>query len=437
MLSSLLLMFNLFGEPELLTMQPMNLADAIGLAELQETPWTTLVGETDPGAEAIVRQYLGQLSGQGLNLNEQSVWLQAGPVLLVNHQGQTPLSAASLTKVATSLAALETWGSDHQFDTLIGATGVVQDGVLQGDLVVQGTGDPLFVWEEAIAVGNALNRIGIRQVTGDLILTSNFLMNFEFNPMKSGAMLKQALDSQQWQAAVAEQYATLKPQPPRPQLVIQGNVRYSEQPVQMRMLLRHKSLPMIHLVKKLNVYSNNVMSETLSRLMGGAQVTAQRAAKASGVPEQELLLANGSGLGVENRLSSYAVTQMFGALARHAHARKMTIADLFPIAGTDVGTLIDRDLPRNAVVKTGTLNEVSALAGVLPTRDRGLVWFSIINRGTNIEGLRAQQDVLLNQLQTHWGQPSQRAAAITPSPWINNANTVVGAEGRNEVVSGG
>ncbi|MEB3293807.1 MAG: D-alanyl-D-alanine carboxypeptidase [Synechococcales bacterium] len=437
MLPSLLLMFNLFGEPELLQMKPMNLADAIGLAELQDTPWMTLLGETDAGAEAIVRQYLSQLAAQGLNVNEQSVWLQAGPVLLVNHQGQTPLSAASLTKVATSLAALQTWGPDHQFDTLIGATSPVQDGVLQGDLIVQGTGDPLFVWEEAIAVGNALNRMGIRQVTGDLVLTSNFFMNFEFNPMKSGAMLKQALNSQQWQAAVTEQYASMKPQPARPQLVVNGNVRYSEQPVPMRTLLRHKSLPMIHLVKKLNVYSNNVMSEALSRLMGGAQVTAERAAAASGAPLQELLLANGSGLGVENRLSSYAVTQMLGALARFAHSRQMTIADLFPISGTDVGTLIDRDIPRNAVVKTGTLNEVSALAGVLPTRDRGLIWFSIINRGTNIEGLRAQQDVLLHQLQTHWGKPEQRASAITPSPWINNPNTLIGAEGRNEVVSGG
>ena len=43
-------------------------------------------------------------------------------------------------------------------------------------------------------------------------------------------------------------------------------------------------------------------------------------------------------------------------------------------------------MPTATVMKTGTLNDVSALAGVMPTRDRGLVWFAIINRGTNVSG---------------------------------------------------
>jgi D-alanyl-D-alanine carboxypeptidase/D-alanyl-D-alanine-endopeptidase (penicillin-binding protein 4) len=56
-----------------------------------------------------------------------------------------------LTKIATSLAALKTWGPSYQFETLISATGPVQNGVLQGDLVIKAVAIR-FVWEEAIAL---------------------------------------------------------------------------------------------------------------------------------------------------------------------------------------------------------------------------------------------------------------------------------------------
>uniref|UniRef100_A0ACD5GWR3 Uncharacterized protein n=1 Tax=Desertifilum tharense IPPAS B-1220 TaxID=1781255 RepID=A0ACD5GWR3_9CYAN len=71
--------------------------------------------------------------------------------------------------------------------------------------------------------------------------------------------------------------------------------------------------------------------------------------------------------------------------------------------GRDKGTAEDRQVSVPTAIKTGTLWDVSALAGVLPTRDRGLVWFAIINRGGDIENFREQQDRLLNQLIHQWG----------------------------------
>ena len=47
------------------------------------------------------------------------------------------------------------------------------------------------------------------------------------------------------------------------------------------------------------------------------------------------------------------------------------------------------------MVKTGTLRNVSTLAGVLLTRAHGPVWFALINQGGDLGGYRAQQDVLL------------------------------------------
>jgi D-alanyl-D-alanine carboxypeptidase/D-alanyl-D-alanine-endopeptidase (penicillin-binding protein 4) len=352
--------------------------------------------------------------------------------LLASHQGQASLPAASLTKVATSLAALETWGPNHQFETLFSATGPVENGVLQGDLVVQGEGDPMFVSEEAIAVGNALNQLGIRQVTGDLIITGNFLMNFEEEPGKSGNLLKQALNSPQWSADMAAQYAQLNPGTPKPQVLIAGQVR-SAPVLPAQLLLRHQSLPLWNLIKRMNVYSNNVMSEQLSQLMGGAEATAQKAARLAGISAAEIRLANGSGLGVENQISPHAVTAMFATIQRYASQHNLTVADLFPIAGLDQGTIEDRRIPAAAVVKTGTLNDVSALAGALPTRDRGLVLFTIINRGTDLDGLRASQDILLQQLQQAWGTPTQRPGEIIPMAQAPQDLISLGAMSRNQV----
>ena len=419
------------AKPEL--MQELKLPESVGVVVLQNTPWTALAGDEDPTANTIVQSYLNTLKAQGLNPSEQGIWFQSGASLLVENQGKVPMPAASLTKITTALAALETWGPQHQFETTIGVTGPIQNGVLQGDLVIVGGGDAMFVWEEAIALGNTLNQLGIQQVAGDLVISGNFMMNFEVNPAKAGAFLYQSLNSKTWPADLADQYSQMKPKPKQPTIAIKGGVRLGNAS-NARAIIQHKSLPLLHLVKRLNVYSNNVMAETLSQLLGGPQPTQQKAAAAASLPPGEIQLINGSGLGTENRIAPHATATMFSAIARYAERNGFTVSDLFPISGTDVGTLIDRSIPKHSVVKTGTLNEVSALSGVMPTKKRGLVWFSIINRGTNLDNLRNQQDILLNQLQTHWGKPDSRSRSITPTPSINTSESMLGAPDRNIVV---
>ena len=411
--------------------------NAISALLWQETPWMVLPGTPDSIAQTALQRYLEGLTRQGLTATSQGVWLQSGTQFLASHQGTTPLPAASLTKVATSLASLETWGPDHQFETLISATGPIQNGVLEGDLVIQGGGDPLLVWEEAIALGNELNRIGITKVTGNLVLTGNFLMNFETKPEKAGELLKQALNANSWSGEVTEQYQKLTAGTPRPQVAIVGNVQAVHYgagllPKQI-LLLRHRSLPLSHILKLMNIYSNNVIAESLANSLGGATVVAQQAAIAADVPQTEIQLTNGSGLGTENQISPRAICAMFATIQRYLQVRNLTIADLFPIAGVDTGTIDYRKIPQDAVVKTGTLNDVSALAGVLPTRDRGLVWFVMINRGTNLDNLRDRQDQLLQALVKQWGTVSTRPVALSPVS-TQSITTLLGASDRTEVV---
>jgi serine-type D-Ala-D-Ala carboxypeptidase/endopeptidase (penicillin-binding protein 4) len=403
-----------------------------------------LTPSTDRAAENILKQYLSQLESQGLSEATQGVWLQSGTTLLASNQGAKPLSAASLTKIATSLAALHTWSADYQFETLITTTGSIENGVLQGDLLIQAGGDPKFGFEEAIALGNALNKIGVSRISGNLLVSSNFMMRFSEDPTESGKLLKQVLNPKDWDEDARYESALLSPETRIPTVTIAGNIRLiSSAQIEMTpkqiLLMRHRSLPLIDLLKYMNVHSNNEMSQVLSDNMGGVAATMQKAIKAAEISIEELQLVNGSGLGVDNRISPRAACAMLAAIERYLYPRNLTIADLFPVSGIDaIGTTLeDRQMPRAAVVKTGTLNQVSALAGVLPTRDRGLVWFAIINQGTDITHLRNQQDRLLQALQKHWGGEAKGGSAIAPSPWIEQRQSTLGASTRNEIIYGG
>lgn len=409
--------------------------EAFELLAWQSSPALILAPDPDPIEKTTIGQYLHLLETGGMARASQGIWMQSGPMLLASNNGTVPLPAASLTKVATSLAALKTWQPLHHFQTLIGATGPIANGVLQGDLVITGGGDPLFVWEEAIALGNSLNSLGIHRVTGNLVISGNFAMNYKSNPIVAGELLKQALDSATWKAGAKAQYSTLPPGTPRPRVVISGVVQVPliPNPKQI-LLLRHNSLPLSEILKEMNIYSNNEMAQMLGNSLGGALAVGHLAAKTAGVSQSEIVLMNTSGLGVENRISPRAVCAMFMAIQRELLPHQMNVADVFPIAGWDHrGTLETRQIPTGAVVKTGTLNDVSALAGVMPTRDRGMVWFAILNRGSAIERLRTSQDNLLQRLVTQWHLAPSVPAAITPHQ-SSKIPTNLGAASRNEIL---
>ena len=408
--------------------------DALEILALQSSPSLVLAPDSSPVASGIVQQYLQSLQTLGA-AEAQGVWIQSGPVLLANHQGTVPLPAASLTKIATSLAALSTWGANYQFATTVSTTGTISQGVLQGDLIVQGSGDPLFVWEEAISLGNTLQSMGINRVQGNLIIAGNFAMNYNFNPVASGQLLKQAFDSATWSSAVENQYLTLPPGTPRPQVIVSGTVQLAQltNPKQI-LLVRHKSLRLVQILKEMNVYSNNEMAEMLAYSLGGAQVVQRKVAQAANVPLTEIQLVNGSGLGVQNRLSPRAVCALLITLQKQLSTYRLTVADLLAVSGRDRrGTLLTRQIPLNTAIKTGTLNDVSALAGVMPTRDRGLVWFAIINRGSAIERFRNEQDRLLQSLSKQLQVDSVVPAALTPN--LEEVTTkALGATRRNEIM---
>lgn len=398
-----------------------------------QSPWVLEMNAPDADAVDIVRSYLQGLVAQGFPAGGHGVWVQTGATAVAAYQGYESLPAASLTKIPTTLAALATWPVNHRFETLVGYTGTIEGGVLQGDLVLYWDGDPYFVWEEAIALGNTLQASGIEQVTGNLVILGDFSMNFETDPYRSGELFIEALDVSRWSGDAWWIYNQMPADTPQPTLAIAGQV--VQRPAAAvsevsQWQIRHQSLHLVALLKAMNIYSNNVMAEQLAQAAGGTGAVVTKSVEATGLPRAEISLINGSGLGEENRLSPRAVVAMLLAIQRQLRPFGLSVADVMPVFGQDEGTLIYRDLPTQSALKTGTLNAVSSLAGFFPTQDRGPVWFSIQNQGFGVDLFRAQQDALLAALEQHWGQ----AAApenLTPKVILGQPPYRLGDPSRN------
>ena len=140
----------------------------------------------------------------------------------------------------------------------------------------------------------------------------------------------------------------------------------------------------------------------LANAIGGAATVRQETITATGIPDREIQLVNGSGLGRENQMSPRTVIRIYQSIERQLSPHGLTLGDVVAIAGEPEGILTVRPLPPRAILKSGSLNAVSTLAGVLPTQNKGKVWFSILNGGGDIEILRAEQERFLNLLETQW-----------------------------------
>src|SRR5262249_51412739 len=160
----------------------------------------------------------------------------------------------------------------------------------------------------------SLRELGLKRVTGKLIISGNFFMNFTTNPALSGKWLKQALSPPQRRAARKRQRPAATG---GPQLAIAGPVEGgSFCPPIHTSLVRHRSLALFQILKRMNVYSSNAMAEMFTAALGGPTQMVQLAAFAAHVPADDLHLINGSGLGPENQLSARTVCALFTAIHR-------------------------------------------------------------------------------------------------------------------------
>ncbi len=424
-----------------LSSQIQNEAIRIPISVLSSLSTPTLLAAdtptSDPDAESTVKSLLSSLKRAGYSNASQGIWIQTtNGTMLASHNGTKPISAASLTKIATTLAALDTWGTNYQFITKISTTGKIVGNTLQGDLIIQGSNDPLLVWEDAIAIGNAINRLGINRVQGNLIVTRGFYMNFETSPATTTSFFRRAINAQTWSPAISKLYQAKRSQISPPRVTISGKSLYrSNFTAPNTLLVNHASLPMWQILKRMNTFSNNEMAEILANTLGGGRAIAQKVGTTTGLAG-EIRLINGSGLGQKNQISPRATVAMLIAIQNLAQAQGLSLADLFPSGQCRCGTIRHRNLPVGAIVKTGTLSDVSALGGIFQTRDRGTIWFAILNRGAgDINIFHRVQDQVVLALTQKWGQLQNVEQGLASFPSLPNFKPIPWQDSdRNEIV---
>lgn len=409
--------------------------------------------------------------------------------VLIESNAQAAFNPASVMKLVTTGAALDKLGPTFQWKTEAYATGGLADGVLHGDLIIKGSGDPKLVLENLWLFLRRIRAAGIRDIQGDLILDRSafaelehdaaafdgdplrpynvgpdaLLLNFKsiafrFLPdpargtvhvqseppladypivppkLAGGACgdwrtrLQAGIDSHSarftgsYAASCGTQTWHVHPYPmTHPAYfarmfrhlwadldgALRGRVRTGVLPDDARPIAQWESPPLAELIRDINKYSNNVMARqvllTLAHQVttlpgdpvhGAAVVRGWLAEK--GIDAPELVIDNGSGLSREARVSARTLGRMLVAAFQAPFMPEfMASLPLVGLDGTMQRRMTDEPMAGHAHVKTGSLEQVSAIAGyVLAASGARYAVVCLINH-ENVARAHEVQDALL------------------------------------------
>ena len=382
-----------------------------------------------PQRSPVITPQTPTLSGDEIQIfGLQGVLVQTTDGRTVSAQSiDQTFNPASAIKLATALVALQNFGPRHRFTTGFWTDGSLDkaSGQIQGNLYVTGR-DPSFHQQHAVMVARQLNSLGIRTVTGDLIIAPGFTMNFAASAQRSGESLYDTLDATRRSAEAAREWTyertALGDQlslQTVPSVAVMGEVSVGSAAPGARLLLTHNSSKLTDVLKVLLCYSNNFMAERIGDSLGGTQAVERQLSIKLGIPAEELQLASLSGLGV-NRVTPRAMMKIFRSLRAELQKHKLLTSDILPVAGIDPGTLEDRfNAPPwqgSVIAKTGTLirtdGGASALVGQMRTGSGEVLLFVIMNQRGSVLRFRQNQDFLVMQIQNSRGGP--KAFKYTP-----------------------
>ncbi|MFD2454330.1 D-alanyl-D-alanine carboxypeptidase/D-alanyl-D-alanine-endopeptidase [Ideonella paludis] len=128
-------------------------------------PLTTLAQDLPAEVEAALRR--AKLPESALVVAVQEVG--SGSQKL-GWREREPVNPASVFKLVTTYAALDQWGPAWSWRTPVWVQGTVKDGVLEGNLIIKGSGDPSLVLERVWLMLRRVQQLGIREIRGDLLL---------------------------------------------------------------------------------------------------------------------------------------------------------------------------------------------------------------------------------------------------------------------------
>lgn len=302
---------------------------------------------------------------------------------------------ASVQKLITSISSLHYLGGDYNFRTDVRISGSVANGTLQGDVYIVGGMDPLLSPADLNSMAGALRKAGISSINGnmytdlsmkdDLPYGWGWCWDDKYGPLS--ALMVDAKDNfdSEWGKALSK--AGIKRS--------RTAIRQQQAPADSKSIccITHTIDEALQPILK---NSQNIFAECLFY-----QLAAYSGEKRAGRKQASRLICNlieelglaadlyqiadGSGLSLYN----YTTPELLIRLLNYAFSKPEIFNHLYPalpIAGVD-GTISKRmlDTPAydNVHAKTGTLNNISSLAGYLTARNGHVLSFCIINQGIN------------------------------------------------------
>jgi serine-type D-Ala-D-Ala carboxypeptidase/endopeptidase (penicillin-binding protein 4) len=145
----------------------------------------TCMAPSAAAAMALPAALEAALRNGGLPLEAVSIVVQEAaaerPVLALN--AERAMAPASVMKLVTTYAGLEMLGPAFTWTTEAFATGPIRAGVLEGDLVLRGQGDPKLTLENFWLLLRGVRARGVQEIRGDLVLDRSY---YGFDPGDPG-----------------------------------------------------------------------------------------------------------------------------------------------------------------------------------------------------------------------------------------------------------
>lgn len=186
-----------------------------------------------------------------------------------------------------------------------------------------------------------------------------------------------------------------------------GRVRDGRAPSEATTLFVNTSRPLADVVRDMNKWSNNVIARQLlatlgasdntapDMVAGGARLASVQLA-AAGIDTTGLVIENGSGLSRDARITARGLGQLLEqAWQRPFMPEFMSSMAVAGIDGTARRRLRDSPARGTAHIKTGTLNDVRAMAGYVIDKKGDRYAVAMMVNGPNAGASRDAQDVLL------------------------------------------
>ena len=350
---------------------------------------------------------------------------------LASVRADVPRIPASVNKLYTTSTALLRFGPDATLQTRVLGVGTLDDaGTWQGDLWLRGGGDPTFGSASfdrlAYGLGTSVSTLAARVRAAGIVRVSGRIRGDEswLDTLRGGPATGYALDLdiggplggllynrglaredgsalQRQPAKFAAQQLTRELR--RAHVPVMQAPAAGTTPADAEEIASVDSPTMATLVRLTLVPSDNLFAEMLLKDIGarfggaGSTVAGVRVVKRTlaryGVRPQ---IADGSGLSRTDRTSPRQVVTLLNALRANAELRAA-----LPVAGRS-GTLVDRMRRTSAQdrcqAKTGTLSNVSALAGYCRTPNGHLLAFAFIENLVYTPIAKAAEDRLTNAI---------------------------------------